>query len=112
MRGLAVFAGAVLVNSERDVIEKEPASILYVDENSVAAKAGLQSNDRITRVDGVNNPTWEIVINKIAIGIGRPLSLEVARGNQVLPKELLVNSTDVADNDVRLVEQLGIAVEP
>ncbi|PYX92752.1 MAG: RIP metalloprotease RseP, partial [Acidobacteria bacterium] len=112
MLAIAVLTGAFLVHYERELYADEPASILYVDENSVAAKAGLQSNDRITQVDGVSNPTWETVNNKIAISIGRPLRLEVKRGNQILSKELLVNSSDVTDNDVRLVEQLGIAVEP
>src|SRR6266568_3391867 len=108
---IVVLTGAFLAHYERELYLDKPASILYVDENSVAAKAGLQSNDRITQMDGVSNPTWETVNKKIAISIGRPLSLEIERGNQALSKELLVTSSDVTDNDVRLVEQLGMAVE-
>lgn len=110
---IVVLTGVFMAHYEREVYLDKPAMILHVAENSVAAKAGLQGNDRIIQVDGVNNPKWEDVLNKVAISIGRPLSLQVQRGNQVLTKELRVTSNDVTDNsDIRLVEQLGMSVEP
>ena len=46
---------------EHPVYLDQPAVIGWVMENSAAAKAGIQAGDRIVRIDGTQNPTWEDV---------------------------------------------------
>ena len=41
-----------------------------------AAKAGFQIGDRITRIDDVQNPTWEQVDLKEALSPGQPLDVD------------------------------------
>jgi len=58
---LAVVMLTVLyvVHYQKLAFLEKPAELGYVQENSPAAKAGLQAGDRIVRFDGVSNPTWE-----------------------------------------------------
>src|SRR5438874_6984064 len=55
---IVVLAVAYKLHYERPYFIDQPAVISFVEENSLAAKAGLQANDRIVEVDGANNPTW------------------------------------------------------
>jgi len=104
---IVVLTAAFMAHYERPYYLEQTADILAVDENSLAAKAGLQAHDRIVRVDGINNPTWETVLDRMAINIGQPLRVDVQRGNEVLPKELVIGESEAGS-----LEQLGIAVEP
>lgn len=53
--------------------------------NSAAAQAGLQAGDRIVRIAGIDNPTWQDIQSKEALNAGRPLQLVVERGGERLP---------------------------
>src|SRR5246500_3492569 len=48
-----------LVHYEYPVFLDKPAVIEGVKHDSAAARAGLQPGDRIVKVDGIDNPTWE-----------------------------------------------------
>ncbi len=113
--GLAIVAltCVLMVHHSRAAYLNEPAVMKYVDENSPAAKAGLQPDDRIVQVEGTVNPTWETVLNQMAISVGQPLHFEVQRGNQTLSKEIVIPEPPAnANEDVDFLEQLGIAVDP
>src|SRR5438445_10669602 len=58
---LAVFllTTVYMVHYEYPVYLDTPAVIEGVKHDSAAAQAGLQAGDRIVRVDGIENPTWE-----------------------------------------------------
>ncbi|HUB82926.1 MAG TPA: RIP metalloprotease RseP [Bryobacteraceae bacterium] len=55
------------------------AEIGHVMADSPAAKAGIQDGDRIVRLDGLPNPTWDDVEPKVDISAGRPLHLTIDR---------------------------------
>lgn len=93
---VGLLTGVNMVHYEHPVYLDQPAVIGWVMENSPAEKAGIQAGDRIVRIDGFQNPTWEDVLLKSAIQSNKPLDVAVQRGNQVLEKQIapLGNGTD------------------
>lgn len=92
-----------MVRYEHPEYLDEPAVILKIANNSPAAKAGLQANDRIVRIEGKDNPNWETVRNQMLISSGDPLSFQVKRGNELLTREI-----QLTNSEVEPLEQLGI----
>ena len=58
------------------------AEIGHVLPDSAAAKAGIQDGDRIVKLDGQSNPTWDDVEPKVDISANRPLHLTIDRNGQ------------------------------
>src|ERR1700758_4965396 len=54
-----------MVHYERPEFFDQPAVIGWVMDKSPAAQAGIESGDRILRIDGEQNPTWEDVLLKL-----------------------------------------------
>jgi regulator of sigma E protease len=85
---VAVLTGVFMVHYEHPMFLDEPAVVGWVLENSPAAKAGVEQGDRIVRIDGAQNPTWEDVMLKAMIGSKQPLDVAIQRGNLVLEKQI------------------------
>ena len=85
---VGLLTGVYMVHYEHPVYLDQPAVIGWVLENSPAAKAGIEAGDRITRIDGVQNPTWEDVLLKTAVQSNQPIDVAVQRGNQILEKQV------------------------
>ena len=77
-----------MVHYERPEFFDEPAVVGWVLDNSPAAKAGVEQGDRIVRIDGVHNPTWEDVLLKVMISPKQPVSIAIQRGNTFLEKQV------------------------
>jgi len=88
---LAVFLLTVvyMVHYEYPVYLDKPAVIDGVRPGSPAAQAGLQSGDRIVRVDGIQNPTWEQLEPRVWLSPNQPLTVTVQRGDQVFDKTIV-----------------------
>jgi len=88
---LAIFLLTVvyMVHYEYPAVYDEPPVIGWVAKDTAAAKAGFQIGDRITRIDGVQNPTWEQVDLKQALSPGQPLVVDVERNGQTLEKTVV-----------------------
>jgi regulator of sigma E protease len=78
-----------MVHYEYPAVYDEPPVIGWVAKDTPAARAGFQIGDRITRVDGVENPTWEQVGLKEAMNPGQPLVVGVERARQTLEKTVV-----------------------
>ena len=78
-----------MVHYEYPAVYDEPTVIGWVVHDSAAAKAGFQIGDRITRIDDVQNPTWEQVELRQALSPGQPLVIEVERNGQKLTKTVV-----------------------
>ncbi len=89
---VGLLTGVNMVHYEHPVYLDQPALIGWVVDNSAAAKAGIQAGDRIVRIDGWQNPTWEDVVLKSAIQTNKPLDVAVQRGNDFLEKEIAPSS--------------------
>jgi regulator of sigma E protease len=81
---VGVLTGVNMFHYEHPKFLDEPAVVGEVQADSPAAKAGIQVGDRIVRIDGWQNPTWEDVELNSAIQRKVPLDIAVQRGNQVV----------------------------
>jgi regulator of sigma E protease len=86
---IGLLAGIYMVHYEYPVYLDQPAVIGWVDEDSPAAKVGLQPGDRIVRVDGIKNPTWEQVQPKVELSPNQPLDIAIQRGDQTFTKTIV-----------------------
>ena len=64
---IVLLTGVFMVHYEHPVYLDQPAVIGWVLENSPAAKAGIEQGDRIVRIEGEQNPTWEDVLLKVMV---------------------------------------------
>ena len=82
-----------MVHYEHATYMDQPTVIGWVEQDSAAAKIGLQRNDLITRVEGIQNPTWQELIAKVMLSPNQPLSLTVSHDGQTLEKTLVPEAT-------------------
>lgn len=75
-----------MVHYEYPAVYDEAPVIGWVVKDTPAAKAGFQIGDRITRIDDVQNPSWEQIDLKQALSPGQPLVVDVDRNGQTLEK--------------------------
>ena len=97
---LAIFllTTVYMVHYEYPVYLDKAAVLDGVKPGSAAAQAGLQSGDRIIKVDNIENPTWEQLEPRVWLSPNQPLTVEVQRGNQVFEKTIIpkaVTSSEV-----------------
>src|SRR5713226_5401638 len=64
---IGILTGVYMHHYEHPAFLEQPVVIGTVVPNSAAEKAGLKTGDRITRVQGLNNPTWEQIMPKIML---------------------------------------------
>src|ERR1035437_1759177 len=86
---IVLLTTVYMVHYEYPAVYDEPPVIGWVLKNTPAAKAGFLIGDRITRIDGVENPTWEQVDLKEALSPGQPLAVTVNRNGQTLEKSVV-----------------------
>ena len=96
---LAIFLLTVvyMVHYEYPVYLDKPAVLDGVKPGSAAAQAGLQSGDRIVRVDNIENPTWEQLEPRVWLSPNQPLTVTVQRGNQVFEKTIVPKSVTTSE---------------
>ena len=90
---IGVLTGVYMVRYEKPMYLDEPAVIGWVQDGSVAAKAGIQAGDRIIRVENKQNPTWEDLETEVLLNPGQTLPLGVQRGDQVLQTSITPEKT-------------------
>jgi regulator of sigma E protease len=78
-----------MVHYEYAAVDDEPTLVGWVFKDSAAAKAGIEVGDRITRVEGVENPSWKQVEMKAALNPGQPLDVVVERDGHPLEKTVV-----------------------
>jgi len=88
---LAIFLLTVvyMVHYEYPVYLDKPAVIDSVRPGSAAAQAGLEPGDRIVKVDGIENPTWEQLEPRVMLSPNQPLTVSIQRDNQIFEKTLV-----------------------
>src|ERR1700704_1433983 len=79
----ALWTGVFMVHFEYPAVYDGPAIIGWILPNTPAANAGIQRGDEIVRVDDIENPTWEQVSYKEALGANQPLKFRIKRNGAV-----------------------------
>ena len=79
---IGLLVGVYMVRYERPTFFAQPADIGWVEPNSPASKAGIVAGDRIVRIDGISDPTWEDVLPKVILSPGQPVPLTVRHDGQ------------------------------
>ena len=81
---VGLLTAVYMVHYEYLAVLDEPTVIGWVIKDSSAAKAGIETGDRIVRIDGVSNPNWEQVETAVALSPGEPLAVTVERAGKNL----------------------------
>lgn len=101
-----------MVQFPRNSYLDQSAVVALVDANSPAAQAGIQAGDRILRIDGVNNPTWEQVGMQAAVSTGHPIEVDVLRQGKIIQTHLTPPTPDSEGNQVLgLVPRQEVVIE-
>ena len=77
-----------MVHYEYPIYLDKAAVVQGVRKDSPAQQAGIQARDRIIKIDGIENPTWEQVQPKVWLSPNQALEVTIQRGSQVLQKTL------------------------
>jgi regulator of sigma E protease len=85
---VGLLTGLYMVSYPKLSHADEEAVIGDVLPDSAAAKAGIQAGDRIVKLDGEVDPTWDDVKLKEATNAYRPISVTVERGGRRLEMEV------------------------
>lgn len=86
---IGVMTSVFMVHHERPVFVDQPAVIGWVMDDSPAQNAGFTPGDKILRIQDFQNPTWEDVLERIALNPGQPVEIDLQRGSEVLHKTVV-----------------------
>jgi regulator of sigma E protease len=86
---ITLLTGIYMVHYEYPIYFEQPVVVAWIKQDSAAAKAGVQPGDRIVRLDGIVNPTWEQIGPRIMLSANQPLDITVQRGSQTFQKTLV-----------------------
>jgi len=92
---IVLLTTVYMVHYEYPAVYDDAPVIGWVLKDTPAAKAGFEVGDRITRIEDVQNPSWEQVELKEALNPGQPLSVEIDRGGKTLDKTVVPEATGV-----------------
>ena len=94
---IVLLTTVYMVHYEYPVFLDKPAVIEGVKHDSAAAQAGLQAGDRIVKVDGIENPTWEQLQPRVWLSPNQPLTVTVQRGNLVFEKTIVPQAVTTSE---------------
>ena len=92
---IILLTSIYMMHYEYPAVYDEMPVIGWVAKDTPADKAGLQIGDRITRINDIQNPTWEQVDQEQALSPGQPLVVDVARNGLALEKTLVPEAMGV-----------------
>ena len=96
---LAIFllTTVYMVHYEYPVFLDKPAVIEGVKHDSPADRAGLLAGDRVIKVDGIENPTWEQLQPRVWLSPNQPLTVTIQRGDQVFQKTIVPQAVTTSE---------------
>ena len=84
-----VFTGVFMVRHAYPAYLRRPAVIGSVTAGSPAEKAGFLPGDKIVKIQGIENPTWEQVPIRILLNANQQVDVTVQRGAQLLENKIV-----------------------
>ena len=91
---VALLTGLYMFKYQKVADEDMQAVIGHVMADSPAAKAGIQDNDRIVRLDDKKNPTWDDVAIKEIASAYRPMYMTIERGGKYFDTSVTPNLSE------------------
>jgi regulator of sigma E protease len=85
----ALLTGVYMVHYEHPVYSDQPAVIGWIEEDSPSARAGLQPNDRIVAIEGIQDPVWDQVQPRVLLSPEQPIEVTVRRGAELITVQLV-----------------------
>lgn len=85
---IVVLTAVYMVHHEYLAFLRKPAQIAWVASGSPAEKAGVRPDDRIIKLDGIENPTWEQVMLQTMMSADQQVDVVLQRGNQVIATKM------------------------
>ncbi|MBI2816912.1 MAG: RIP metalloprotease RseP [Acidobacteria bacterium] len=85
---IVLLTGLYMYRYQKPAYAEGPAVIGWLENESSAAKAGLQPGDVIVRVDDEQNPRWEEVELNVASSAGQNLDIVIERNGQRIEKTI------------------------
>ena len=98
---IVLLTTVYMIHYEYPAVLDEPTVIGWIMKDTPAAKAGLLAGDRITRIDGIDNPNWEQIETTEFLSPGQPLEVTVDRGGKPINKTIVPEATGI--------DQIGMA---
>jgi regulator of sigma E protease len=92
---IVLLTSIYMMHYEYPAVYDEAPVIGWVAKDTPADKAGFQIGDRITRINDIQNPTWEQIDQEQALSPGQPLVVDVARNGQTLEKTVVPEAMGV-----------------
>lgn len=80
---------------EYPAYSKEPALVGWVEKNSPAEKAGIKAGDKIIKIEGKQDPTWEQVLMTTMLSPSQPMAIEVQRGSEAFTTKIVPETVTV-----------------
>jgi len=92
---IGLMTAVYMLHYEHPAYLDQPAVIGYVVDDSPAAKAGVEPGDKIVKIEGEQNPTWQDVILKALLSPNHPLDVTIERNGQTLEKSVIPEAVGV-----------------
>ena len=86
-----------MVHYEYPAFIDQPGVVAYVKADSPAAQAGVVAGDRITRIAGIDNPTWEQVGLKVMLSPNESLPLTVSRNGKTIETSITPKAVSTSE---------------
>jgi regulator of sigma E protease len=96
---LAIFllTTVYMVHYEYPLFMDKAAVIDGVRKGSAAEQAGIQPGDRVVKIDGITNPTWEQLQPRVFISPNQPIAITIQRGDQLLEKTIVPKAVTTSE---------------
>lgn len=94
---VALLTGVFMFRYPKLELGEGPAAIGHITAGSPAEQAGLREGDKIIRLDGQPNPSWEDVVMKEIASASQPLPLMIERVGEKGPEHLPIVITPKFD---------------
>ena len=105
---LAIFllTTVYMVHYEYPVYMDKPAVIDGVRSNSPAAQVGIQAGDRVVKIDGITNPTWEQLAPRVFISPNQPIAITIPNASSDLIRAMNTGSPVLPDRKTDFAIQM------
>jgi regulator of sigma E protease len=97
---IAIPAAIVMINHQTPAYVKQPAVINVVSSGSAAEQAGLQRGDLIVSIDGIEDPNWQDVEDRVLINPDQDIPVVVKRQGEIKTLNLRVAARQIEQEKI------------